>query len=352
MVISEQTVPAKSHFCLYPQVSLGVWELNGGNLSPRWILKNVHSPAASELHFGTSHSWEEAMVWKGMETACRLALIYRWSPPAQSNKSQHYGPLNSEESSGPKEWEKKQERERERKRREGVLWKWHTSSPKACAVSSATGSLTLHEGNEFALELLTSLAEKVERDVTWAHSECVSASIITAKIGWIIYLRQLAGNTPAFMCAVLNSECAALCLGGRGNKSKSSLRRDSPLSRLGGFRRQTQVLQSAGGTKFFSQEVYLEGRENVTATSTFNHKTIKEERLQSLVMSAATPSNSGNRLRQLMLHVPTIFRCVLNIQKVSLVENCGLTWREDRRTFTTFIPKLAPTCKCLKHGQG
>lgn len=60
---------------------------------------------------GLLHSREEAMVWKGMETACRLALIYRWSPPAKSNKSQHYGPLNSEESSGPKEWEQKKEGE-------------------------------------------------------------------------------------------------------------------------------------------------------------------------------------------------------------------------------------------------
>lgn len=65
---------------------------------------------------GLSHSREEAMVWKGMETACRLALIYRWSPPAKSNKSQHYGPLNSEESKN-----EKKKRERGRRRREGVL---------------------------------------------------------------------------------------------------------------------------------------------------------------------------------------------------------------------------------------
>lgn len=65
----------QSHFCLYPRVSLGVGELKG-NLSERWI-HTTHSPPADELHTGTLHSQEEAMVWRGMETACRLALIYR-----------------------------------------------------------------------------------------------------------------------------------------------------------------------------------------------------------------------------------------------------------------------------------
>lgn len=73
---------------------------------------------------GLSHSREEAMVWKGMETACRLALIYRWSPPAKSNKSQHYGPLNSEESKN----EKKKEREGEKEKRGSLMKMTHLIS--------------------------------------------------------------------------------------------------------------------------------------------------------------------------------------------------------------------------------
>lgn len=61
-------------------------------------------PAGSRLHSGTLHSQEGAILWKGMETACRLALIYSLSPPAKSNKSQHYGPLTGEPSSAPKKW--------------------------------------------------------------------------------------------------------------------------------------------------------------------------------------------------------------------------------------------------------
>lgn len=65
----------------------------------------LDSPSGSRLHSGTLHSREGAIVWKGMETACRLALIYSLSPPAKSNKSQHYGPLSSEsrENGGKKE---------------------------------------------------------------------------------------------------------------------------------------------------------------------------------------------------------------------------------------------------------
>lgn len=54
----------------------------------------LDSPAGSRLHSGTLHSREGAIVWRGMETACRLALIYSLSPPAKSNKSQHYGPVS------------------------------------------------------------------------------------------------------------------------------------------------------------------------------------------------------------------------------------------------------------------
>lgn len=121
----------------------------------------------------------------------------------------------------------------------------------------------------------------------------VCQSLLQKKKGWIIDSRQLAGNTPAFMCAVLNSERAALCLEGRGNKSKSSLRRDSPSVVWVASDARLKCCKVQQEQSFVSQEVYLEGRENVTATSTFNHKTIKEERLQSLVMSADTPSNSG-----------------------------------------------------------
>lgn len=67
------------------------------------------SPAGSRLHSGTLHSQEGAIVWKGMETACRLALIYSLSPPAKSNKSQHYGPLTRESSSAPKKLERRRE---------------------------------------------------------------------------------------------------------------------------------------------------------------------------------------------------------------------------------------------------
>lgn len=65
------------------------------------------SQPASELHFGNVNSQVKATVWKRMETACRLALIYRWFPTAKSNKSQHYGPLNSEPSPVPKNREKR-----------------------------------------------------------------------------------------------------------------------------------------------------------------------------------------------------------------------------------------------------
>lgn len=52
------------------------------------------------------------MVWNGMETVCRLALIYRWSLDAKTNKSQNCGFLNSEVRSIPK-IRKKEENGRE-----------------------------------------------------------------------------------------------------------------------------------------------------------------------------------------------------------------------------------------------
>lgn len=89
---------------------------------------------------------------------------------------------------------------------------------------------------------------------------------------------NLAGNTPAFMCAVLNSERAALCLEGRGNKSKSSLRRDSPSVVWVASDARLKCCKVQREQSFVSRGVYLEGRENVTATSTFNHKNHKRRK--------------------------------------------------------------------------
>lgn len=127
---------------------------------------------------------------------------------------------------------------------------------------------------------------------------------------------NLAGNTPAFMCAVLNSERAALCLEGRGNKSKSSLRRDSPSVVWVASDARLKCCKVQREQSFVSRGVYLEGRENVTATSTFNHKKNHKRRKASVACHVSRYAIwLRNGLRQLMLHVPTVFRCGLNIQK-------------------------------------
>lgn len=95
----------------------------------------------------------EATVRKRMETVCRLALIYRWSLPAKSNKSQHYGPLNSEPSSVPKNKEKRIGTDW--KGREGVLHKMtHLISRSCCGwishgISSLLNLFWLKEQSRF-----------------------------------------------------------------------------------------------------------------------------------------------------------------------------------------------------------